>query len=57
MRVKKLEISRVINDAAHEIAGLFIVKISDMHPLKFVVCACAQIPHQVPCRLMREVVT
>ncbi len=57
MRIKKLEISRVINDSAHEIAGLFIVKISDMHPLKFVVCACAQIPHQVPCRLMREVVT
>ncbi len=47
---------RVVDDATHQVTGLFVVEIPDVHPLEFIVCPCAEIAHQVPCRLMGEVV-
>ena len=56
MRIEKLKIPRVVDDAAHQIAGLFVVEKSEVEALKFVIKPASEVSHKIPCRTVRKVV-
>ena len=56
MRIEKFEISSVIYDAAHQISGLLVMEISDVHPLKLVIGPGSEVPHQIPRRFVRQII-
>ena len=43
-------------DPAHEVSGLLVVEIPEMHVLELVIGLGAEISHKMPCRLMSHVV-
>ena len=56
MGIQKLEIPRVIDDAAHQVTGLLVVEEGEVETLQFVIEAAPQIAHKVPRRAVRKVV-
>ncbi len=55
MRVEQLEITGVVHDAAHQVAGLLVVKKAEMHVLQLVVDLCSEIADEMPGRFMGHV--
>ena len=56
MGIKQFKIPGVIHHPAHQVTGLLVVKVSQVHPFQFVIGPGTQIAHQVPGRLMRQVI-
>ena len=56
MGIEKFKVSGIIDDSAHEITGLFIVEITDVHSLKLIICAGSQISHQMPGRFVCQII-
>ena len=56
MRVKQFEITGVIHDPAHQVAGLLIMEITQVHMLQLVVGSGPQIAHQIPGGLVGQIV-
>ena len=56
MGVQQLEIPGVVDDAAHQVAGLLVMEIAQVQPFKLVVGLCAQVAHQEPGGLVGHVI-
>ena len=54
--IELLEIPGVVHHPAHEVAGLLVVEIAQVHPFQLVVGPGAQVPHQVPGRLVGQII-
>ena len=54
--VEQLKVPGVIDDPAHQVAGLLVVEIAQVHMLQLVIGPGAQVAHQVPGSLMGQVV-
>ena len=57
MCIEEFEITGIIDDPAHQVAGLLIMKIPQMHALKLVIGLCPKITDQVPGSFVSKVVT
>ena len=55
VRVEQLEIAGVVHDAAHQVTGLLVVEIAEMHVFELVVDFCPEVADQIPGRLVRHV--
>ena len=56
VRVEEFKISRVVDDAAHQIAGLLVVEEAQVQALQLVVQAASKVAHEVPRRPVCKVV-
>ena len=56
MSIKKLEISGIVNNTAHKVTGLLIMKESQIKALQFVVETAPQVSYKIPCSPVSEVV-
>ena len=56
VRVQKLEIPRVVDDAAHKVSGLFVVEEREVQSLHLVIYFPAHVTDQVPGRPVSHVV-
>ena len=56
MGIEKLEVAGVIDNAAHQIAGLLVVEKRKIEALKLIVQAAPKVPYKVPGGAVREVV-
>ena len=56
MGIQQFKVPGIIHHPAHQITGLFVMEISQVHPFQLVIRPGTQIPHQVPGRLMGQVI-
>ena len=54
--VEQFKVPGVVDNPAHQVAGLLVVEIAQVHVLQLVIGAGPQVAHQVPGRLMGQVV-
>ena len=56
VRIEKLKITGIIDDAAHQVTGLLVMEEAQVHTLQLVIDFGTEIADQVPGRLMCQII-
>ena len=54
--IQKLKVPGVIDHAAHEVAGLLVVEIAQVHAFQLVICLGPKVAHQKPRGLVGKII-